>query len=133
MSKDSKLIKSCPSSTCDTGAVLLGKVKKDGTVGFLSSRLELDESSVTEFAKLGTPEVYYRFSNTCVESGCKQWDQSAGHCSVIKKILTVEVDFPLSNTLPNCLIRKTCRWYFQDGAAACRICPLVVTDMTDAG
>jgi hypothetical protein len=30
--------------------------------------------------------------------------------------------------LPPCLIRKTCRWFAERGAAACRACDLVVTD-----
>jgi len=30
--------------------------------------------------------------------------------------------------LPPCLIRASCRWYAERGAAACRACEYVVTD-----
>ena len=35
-------------------------------------------------------------------------------------------------TLPPCGIRPTCRWFLQAGADACRVCPYVVTHITEA-
>jgi hypothetical protein len=31
------------------------------------------------------------------------------------------------DALPPCLIRKECRWYSQEGGAACRRCPEITT------
>src|SRR5437763_115569 len=32
--------------------------------------------------------------------------------------------------LPRCGIRPRCRWFAQNGRAACEVCPLVVTDLS---
>jgi len=34
---------------------------------------------------------------------------------------------PAADKLPPCVIRPTCRWYKQEGAAACHRCPQIVT------
>jgi hypothetical protein len=31
------------------------------------------------------------------------------------------------NVLPPCIIRKECRWYSQEGRAACKRCPEITT------
>jgi hypothetical protein len=119
--------KSCPSSVCAEDAILLGKVKQDGTVSYFSNRMQLDESSVKEFQKLVEPERYYRFSSPCVQNGCKQWQ--GGGCSVIKKVLHAGLE-DLPTDAPACIIRTTCRWFHQEGVQACYVCPMVITDST---
>lgn len=122
-----KADKSCPSSTCSEGAILLGKVKKDGTVGFLETRLQLDAAAVENFRDAGDPEQHFRFSSTCAQSGCHQW--SNGNCGVIKKVLNAIGD-EVPPDAPTCLIRKTCRWYYQEGVQACYACSFIVADYT---
>lgn len=119
--------KSCPSSVCAEDAVLLGKVKEDGTILFFSNRMQLDQTSVKEFKKLGDPERYYRFSSPCVQNGCRQW--ANGSCGVIKKVLGAGLD-DLPADAPACIIRNTCRWFHQEGVQACYVCPMVITDST---
>ena len=34
--------------------------------------------------------------------------------------------------VPRCAIRRTCRWFAQEGAAACHACPFVITDARGA-
>ena len=34
---------------------------------------------------------------------------------------------PAVETLPPCIIRKECRWYSQEGGAACMRCPEITT------
>jgi hypothetical protein len=34
--------------------------------------------------------------------------------------------------LPACGIRERCRWFAQEGSAACAVCPLVRTDNTSS-
>ncbi|MCA2699690.1 MAG: nitrogen fixation protein, partial [Microcystis sp. M179S2] len=34
----------------------------------------------------------------------------------------------VTDTLPPCRIRQNCRWWLQEGKAACLRCPQVVTD-----
>jgi hypothetical protein len=119
--------KSCPSSTCSEDALLLGKVRGDGTVAFVQTELRLDAESAAAFKQLGHPERHFRFSQPCAQNGCRQW--SSGQCSVIKTVLDA-VGNDLPPDAPNCLIRPTCRWYYQEGVQACYACAFVVADVT---
>jgi hypothetical protein len=121
--------KTCPSSTCSEDAILLGKVKVDGTIGFFQNRMQLDAAAVEAFQQMGKPEQHFRFSSPCAQSGCNQW--SGGNCGVIKKVLNALGD-DLPPDAPSCLIRSTCRWFYQEGVQACYACQFVVTDFTEA-
>ncbi len=126
MKKDRK---SCPSSTCEEGAILLGVVNSNGTIGYVSTPVTIDQEFIDEAQQQGVPESNFRFSNTCVESGCRQW--SNGKCGVIQKIMWSNEDVSLPAQLPDCSIRDSCRWYFQEGAKACSFCPYIITNMLE--
>jgi hypothetical protein len=120
----------CPSARCTPGAILLGIVLPDGRVAYARDRVVIDREFV-EVAQNGRPpEQRFRFSSPCVESGCRQW--TGARCSVIDDV----VDFaaaeatgpPSPDALPACSIRPTCRWFRQQGALACAVCPEIVTD-----
>lgn len=96
----------------------------DGLVAFAKDRIVVDEEFVARARKGRSPERRFRFSSTCVEKACKQWD--GRKCGVIESLLEV---VPVAEAeLPECNIRPQCRWFRQRGATACRVCPLVVTD-----
>ena len=121
--------RTCPSSSCEPGAKLIGVVNSDGTVGYVSPPLEIDVDFV-EHAKRGrTPEKRFRFAGPCVEGRCAQWTGS--RCGVIDTVLTTPDRPQAPERLPHCGIRSTCRWYAQSGAEACAVCPLVVTDLRE--
>jgi len=106
---------------------LLGIVGSDGRVQYAANKIVIDEEFVKVASVGRTPEKRFRFSNSCVESRCKQWKDH--HCSVLDKI----IDFPLpkreeDSRLPICSIRPSCRWFRQDGAHACSVCPWVITE-----
>jgi hypothetical protein len=122
-----KALKSCPSSNASEGSILLGVINTNGTVGFISNKIELTGELYHEMLKKGEPEKHFRFSTDCVESGCHQWQ--SGKCSVIQKILHINEDLQLEDQLPACSIRSSCRWYFQEGSKACSFCPYIITDM----
>ncbi len=117
----------CPSSRCTPGAVLLGVVQSNGTIGFLKQRRIVDEFFVNLAHEGRQPEKRFRFADTCVKSGCLQW--ANGRCGVIDRVLAANPDYKNSEQLPACSIRTNCRWYLQWGARACGICPLIVTDL----
>lgn len=121
--KDQK--KSCPSAVCEPGSKLIGIVNSQGMVDLLPKAIDVDEEFVLEAQKGRAPEERFRFSGKCVQSGCHQW--KGGGCGVIKKVLNAFPETTNAN-LPACAIRKTCRWYFQEGGKACMICPLIITD-----
>jgi len=118
----------CPSAVCEEGANLIGVVNQDGIVDLLSVPILVDKEFV-EIAYQGRqPELRFRFSGRCVESGCKQWTGTT--CSVIEKVLEVVERNEKESPLPECGIRSSCRWFFQEGGGACQVCPLIITDNT---
>ena len=69
------------------------------------------------------PREVFRMAAHCEERRCTHFD--GVNCQLatrIVQILPVVVDGP-----PPCLIRPSCRWYTQEGKAACLRCPQVVT------
>jgi hypothetical protein len=69
------------------------------------------------------PTEAFRFAAPCAQSGCQHFTEGA--CSLAAR--TVEQVAPATATLPPCRIRPRCRWYREQGRAACHRCPLVVT------
>ena len=118
----------CPSARCEPGATLLGVVEADGTVGYITPRLTVDEAFVEQASRGRAPEKRFRFAGACVESGCAQWTGS--RCGVIDRVLEGGLldDGAKARALPHCSIRSSCRWFEQSGAEACGVCPLVITD-----
>lgn len=115
----------CPSAPLYQGSRLLGIANEAGEVDILAQPLELNEGFV-EAAQAGSPVGQrFRFVNKCVKSACQQWDGASQSCSVIKTVLEkIESTF-WKEELVACGIRSSCRWYSQEGANACKVCPLV--------
>lgn len=119
----------CPSARCQSGSVLLGIVETDGHVSFLGREKIIIDEQFVQIAKKGRPpEKRFRFANTCIKSGCKQWTD--GRCGVIDSIFRFYPKQPETPDLPICSIRQHCRWYKQSGSHACAVCPDVITDLT---
>lgn len=74
------------------------------------------------------PTHVLRFAAPCAESKCTHFE--AGKCQLAVRI--ADGLSPRVDKLPPCAIRRTCRWYVQEGAAACHRCPQVVTRMQEA-
>jgi hypothetical protein len=119
----------CPSAKAKPGSQLLGVRQKDGTVAILPEALPVDEEFMQIVQTDPTPaEQRFRFSNKCVENGCVQWTGKS--CGVIERVVEFLDSVPLKESLPPCSIRPRCRWYAQNSADACRICPYVLTEIT---
>jgi hypothetical protein len=75
------------------------------------------------------PTTVFRFAAPCAESACVHFD--GADCRLAARIvehLPVAVD-----VLPWCGVRSRCRWWQQEGRAACLRCPAVATDPLVAG
>ena len=119
--------KLCPSAKLQEGAILLGIVRENGRISYLNEQVVVDQTFVNTARQGRTPEKRFRFADTCVKSGCKQWTGS--RCGVIDKVLEYKESLaPDEATLPKCSIRSRCRWFSQQGVDACHVCPIVVTD-----
>jgi hypothetical protein len=69
------------------------------------------------------PTEVFRLAATCAENKCPHFDgRDCRLATRIVQILPAVVD-----TLPPCIIRKECRWFSQEGGAACRRCPEITT------
>jgi len=104
---------------------ILGVVDQEGPTPklvYLNELLPASDDVLALSAPLKPTEVF-RLSATCAEHKCPHFDGSDCQLATrIVKILPAVVD-----ALPPCTIRKDCRWYSQEGGAACRRCPEVTT------
>jgi hypothetical protein len=115
----------CPSARCEPDALLIGIVGPTGRVGHLTPALAVDEDFVVQAHKGRAPEKRFRFAQPCTEDGCQHW--TGTRCGVVDAALSRDLE--PAESLPRCGIRSGCRWFAQSGANACRVCPLVVTDI----
>lgn len=121
----------CPSSKCRDGSLLLGIVKEDGHVDMLKQAIPITEDFVNTAMQGRLPEMRFRFAGNCAKNGCRQW--TGTRCGIIDKMLNhIQDAIPESDGLPACSIRSQCRWYNQNGAEACKICPWVITEVAEA-
>jgi hypothetical protein len=119
--------KTCPSSRCEEGALLIGNVREDGTVAFADAPRVVSAVFAQAAQAAGEPEKRFRFAGPCVAQRCRQW--SDGACSVPGTVAKLLADVAHDRKAPaHCAIRDTCRWFAQSSYAACDICPLVTTE-----
>jgi hypothetical protein len=69
------------------------------------------------------PQRIFRMSAPCAASDCLHFD--GVQCQLATRI--VQILPAVTEALPPCQLRASCRWYVQEGAAACYRCPQVIT------
>jgi hypothetical protein len=116
----------CPSAQPEMNHnVVLGVVKgtvEDPRVGWLERPLPVTQELLAMAGPVKPAEVF-RFAAQCEESACRHFDGS--RCKLATRI--VQILPAVTTALPPCQIRIDCRWYLQEGRAACMRCPQVVT------
>jgi hypothetical protein len=70
------------------------------------------------------PTEVFRFAAPCMSKGCAHFAES--RCTFAAKVTRMLPE--VAESLPECDIRPRCRWFDQEGGAACARCPQVVTD-----
>jgi hypothetical protein len=104
---------------------VLGVVQRDGptpVLQYLNEHLSATDEVLAMAAPLKPTEVF-RLAATCAEDRCPHFD--GADCQLATRI--VQILPAVVTTLPPCIIRQECRWYSQEGGAACRRCPEVTT------
>ena len=117
----------CPSGRPEAAnAVVFGVV--EGTVeapqvAYLTEPVPVNEE-IRALSDSVEPTEMFRIASTCASKGCQHFDGS--NCRLAMRV--VEQLPSTVETLPECQIRPHCRWWQQEGKAACLRCPQVVTD-----
>lgn len=118
----------CPSAQPDmAGSRVLGVVGGSAGAPLISYLNEVLPVTSEVLGMAGTvkPTEVFRFSAPCEERACRHFDGS--RCQLATRI--VQILPAVTDGLPACLIRPECRWYQQEGKAACQRCPQVVTQI----
>lgn len=120
----------CPSAQPEmAGARVLGVVSWRGDrqqLAYLNSTVPVTEELLAEAGPVAPTEIY-RFAARCQESKCQHFDGQ--DCGLAKRIVDMLPE--TTSALPPCVLRRSCRWYLQEGREACLRCPGVVTHVRD--
>ena len=95
-------------------------------VAYLNEAVPLTDEIVS-LAHPAEPREVFRIAAHCEESRCTHFNGTK--CNLATRI--VQILPAVVDNLPACLIRASCRWYTQEGRAACFRCPQVVTQPLD--
>jgi hypothetical protein len=122
----------CPSAQPGMeGSRVLGVVSgtpESPMLAYLNERLDVSTELLASVAP-AKPTQVFRFAAQCEEKGCCHFD--GVNCRLATRI--VQILPAVTEALPACLIRPDCRWYKQEGRAACMRCPQVVTETYKPG
>jgi hypothetical protein len=117
----------CPSAEPGWGGAvafgIIGGTPSKPLVRYLQKTVVVAEELLA-LAKPVTPPEVFRFAAPCMNAGCVHF--KANSCSLVSRV--VENLPEVSDTAPRCGIRRSCQWWRQEGVAACRRCPQVVTE-----
>jgi len=102
--------------------VVIGSVEAP-CVGYLDEPVATTPELLARAGPVKPTEVF-RFAAPCAESACQHFDGSK--CRLAQKI--VQLVPAVIEILPACKVRASCRWWLQEGKAACLRCPGVVTE-----
>jgi hypothetical protein len=118
---------SCPSAQPDqTGSMVIGVVgRQDGkpSVSLLPQPVSLDTVAHLIPDTIPMTEVL-RLAAPCAERCCSHFSQE--RCTLASRVVSRLLS--VVDRLSPCAIRPSCRWWRQEGPAACHRCPQVVTE-----
>jgi hypothetical protein len=129
MTKKSRAAESppfCPSAQpYMDGAVVLGVVggtSEEPPVAYLNTPQPVTEEILALAEGIEATEVI-RFAAPCAASACQHFD--GAKCKLATRVVNL---LPMAvDRLPPCHLRPKCRWWRQEGRAACMRCPIIVT------
>ncbi|MFI8804144.1 hypothetical protein [Micromonospora chalcea] len=118
----------CPSTPVSNATVFLGMITPAGRVAYVTPAVPA-EVALAGLGDSDEPvEARVRLAGPCVTSSCGFWTGS--HCGLGTRMAAsyAETAPPAEEALPKCAIRRTCRWFAEQGPSACPACAHVVTD-----
>jgi hypothetical protein len=122
----------CPSASAQAdGAVVIGIVRGTAEaplVAYLEAPVPITEEILAATAPVPVNQVL-RTAAPCAGDACGHYD--GRDCTLVTRLVAA-LD-PAVGRPPPCAIRPSCRWWRQEGKAACLRCPLVATESRGAG
>jgi hypothetical protein len=117
----------CPSAQPEmAGSVVFGVNEgtvEDPRIAYLAAPQPVTDEILALTSPV-KPTNVLRFAAPCAGNGCQHFD--GADCRLVQR--TVRLLPPVVRALPPCRIRPNCRWWRQEGRAACLRCPQVVTE-----
>jgi hypothetical protein len=104
---------------------VMGVVQREGPsprLEYLNEHLPATPEVLAMAMPLKPTEVF-RLAATCAEDKCPHFD--GADCRLATRV--VQILPAVVDTLPPCIIRRDCRWFSQEGGAACKRCPEITT------
>lgn len=101
---------------------VFGEDRGEPLLSYLNEHLPVTEE-VLAMAGAAPPTQVFRFAAPCEEKKCIHFDGE--DCQLATRI--VQILSPVGEGLPPCIVRGSCRWYAQEGGAACVRCPQITT------
>jgi hypothetical protein len=121
----------CPSAQPGMDDVaVLGVVSREGDapqLAYVDGPMAATPEILALAAPVAAAEVF-RLSARCEEKKCTHFD--GARCRLAVRIAQMLPE--VTAVLPSCNIRRECRWFRQEGRAACLRCPQIVTGNPDA-
>lgn len=118
----------CPSAQPEMDDSLVLGVFQDTPEGRRLAWIEEPQPATPQLLSLTRevdPRNVFRFAARCEESHCVHFDGK--DCQLATRI--VQILPRVVDVVPPCSIRPECRWYQQEGKAACFRCPEVITQL----
>lgn len=117
----------CPSTRPEMeGSVVFGVVGGTGAQPRVAYLLDPQPvtSEILALSEPVEPTEVFRFASSCAGDACKHFDGS--NCRLVTKMVRL---LPIAvKKLPSCRLRPNCRWWKQEGRAACLRCPQIVSE-----
>lgn len=116
----------CPSSQPDRpDSVVIGVVSQGGGTKVAHLQQVVPVNFVRDLIPETIPiTAVVRVASTCAEGNCRHF--TGRKCSLASRIVAGLPE--VVERLSACTIRSSCRWWHQEGPAACYRCPQIVTE-----
>ncbi|HVO98864.1 MAG TPA: hypothetical protein VMT15_12390 [Bryobacteraceae bacterium] len=101
---------------------VVGGTEAERRVNWIEEPVPVTEELLALTGSVPATQVL-RIAAPCQESACCHFD--GADCRLATKL--VQLMPAVAESLPPCRIRRDCRWFVQEGRAACLRCPQIVT------
>lgn len=93
-------------------------------VAYMKDAKPVDDALLALAGDVDPTEVF-RFAGPCAGPRCQHFDRPSGNCRLVQRSVRLfEVE---TERLAPCAIRAQCKWWRQEGRAACERCPGIVS------